>query len=233
MNHHPKFWSAAQIESLRALYPSHSADVVARVIVRSQRSVYAKSAQLGLVKSAEWLASDRSGRIQRGRKDARLKATQFQPGITPWNKGVPGATGLHPNCRATQFKPGRKPEESRNYAPIGTLRLNRDGHLERKVTDDPALVPVRRWTPIYRLVWEAANGPIPAGSMVVFKPGMKTAQLELITLDRLERITRAENARRNSVHRRGPEMSQLYQLKGAIARQVNRIKKHAQEATAP
>ena len=229
MSMHPKFWTPEQLTGLRHLYPHHTADVVARVVGRSMSSVYARAKLLGLAKSAEWLASDRSGRMQRGRTNPGTVSTQFRPGLTPWNKGLLGATGLHPNCRATQFQPGRLPQESRNYAPIGSLRLNADGHLERKVTDDRTLVPARRWQPVYRLAWEAEHGPIPAGHMVVFKPGMKTAELQLITTDRLECITRADNARRNHPRNKHPELARLVQLKGAITRQVNRIQREAQE----
>lgn len=222
-------WTPEQLAGLRHLYPDHTADVVGRVIGRSMASVHAKAAQLGLSKSDAFKASDASGRLRRGRTNPGMVRTQFRPGQQPWNKGLPRSTGLHPNCRATQFKPGRRLEEARNYKPIGTLRLNADGHLERKVTDDPALVPARRWVPVYRLVWEAAHGPIPAGHIVVFRPGLTTAVLELITTERLECITRAENARRNHPKNKSPELARLVQLKGAITRQVNRIHREAQE----
>ena len=118
-----------------------------------------------------------------------------------------------------------------NYVPIGSLRINADGHLERKVTDNPALYPARRWEPVYRHVWEAANGPIPEGHLVIFRPGMKTTKEEEITVDRLECITRAENARRNHPRTRSPELARLVQLKGAITRQVNRINREAEQAS--
>lgn len=223
-------WTEAQLTVLRQFYPDLRADDVAHIIGRTTKSVHQKARQLGIGKSAAFYASQASGRVQRGRQDPAMVATQFKPGLEPWNKGKKGATGLHPNCRKHQFKPGRPAHESRNYQPIGSHRINADGHLERKMTDDPAIVPVRRWTPVYRLVWEAANGPIPDGHLVVFKPGMKTAVLEQITVDRLECITRAENARRNHPRNHSPELMKLYQLKGAITRQVNRITKTAREA---
>lgn len=67
---------------------------------------------------------------------------------------------------------------------------------------------------------------------MVFKPGMKTAVLEEITLDRVECISLAENARRNHPRNKHPEYARLVQLRGAITRQVNRINREAQEATA-
>lgn len=223
-------WTTEQLAALRQLYPDHQAADVARMIGRGTGSVHQKAAQLGLSKSEAFKASDKSGRILRGRKDPRMTATQFRPGLQPWNKGVPGSTGLHPNCQRTQFRKGEMSGAAQhNYVPIGSYRINGDGHLEQKMTDDPALAPTRRWTPVYRLVWERENGPIPQGHMVVFRPGMKTAVLELITTDRLECITRAENARRNHPANRSPELAKLVQLKGAITRQVNRIKQ--QEAT--
>ena len=138
--------------------------------------------------------------------------------------------GQHENCRRTQFKLGRPASESRNYLPVGSYRVNADGHLEQKMNDDPSVPPVRRWSPVYRLVWEAAHGPIPAGHLVCFKHGQQTAVLEQITADRLECITRAELAKRNHPRNRSPELARLVQLKGAITRQVNRIAREAKEA---
>jgi hypothetical protein len=91
------------------------------------------------------------------------------------------------------------------------------------------MYPARRWTPVARLVWKEANGPIPEGHIVVFKPGQRTAQLELITVDRLECIDRAEHARRNHPRSKSPELARLVQLKGAITRQVNRIAREAEQ----
>jgi hypothetical protein len=157
--------------------------------------------------------------------------TRIQPGATPWNKGRPGSTGTQPGCRATQFKKGRPAQDARNYVPIGSLRICADGYLERKLTDDPGVVPARRWVAVHRTVWEAAHGAIPAGHIVVFRLGRKTTDLDKITLDALELLTRAENMRRNSVHSKyPPEVARLVQLRGALTRQINRKAKEAETA---
>ena len=78
-------------------------------------------------------------------------------------------------------------------------------------------------------MWQAACGPIAPGSIVIFKPGQRTAVLANITADRLEMITRAEHARRNHPRSVSPELGRLVQLKGAITRQVNRIAKEHKE----
>lgn len=155
--------------------------------------------------------------------------TQFKPGMVPWNKGKPYRPGGR--SAETWFQKGMPAHHKHNYAPLGSLRVNRDGYLERKMTDDPSLAPARRWVPVHRLVWQEAHGAVPPGMAVVFKPGTRTAELEGIRLECLEMITRRELMLRNSVHRHGPEIAALSQLRGAIARQINRRAK--QEANKP
>lgn len=220
-----KPWTWLEMDVLRRMYPDHSTRAVADLIGRPVDGVYRKAAEMGLTKSEAFNAGTLSGRIKRGRSDPRMVATQFQRGLTPWNKGKHVVAGGR--SAETRFKKGRLPQEARNYCPIGSLRVNRDGHLEQKVTDDPSIYPARRWTPVYRLVWERAHGPIPEKHLVVFKPGMRTTVLELITVDRLECISKAENAARNHWRNKHPELAKLVQLKGAITRQVNRIVREA------
>jgi hypothetical protein len=195
---------------LRDLYPDLLAETVARELGRPVRSIYLKARGLGLRKSADFLTSDRSRRIQRGKHSPAMVASRFQSGMTPWNKGMKGLN--HEGSKATQFKKGEmRGAAQHNYVPIGTLRVSKDGYLERKYTDDPTLAPTRRWVAVHRQVWEQTHGAIP------------------ITPDRLECISRAENARRNHPRSKSPELAKLVQLKGAITRQVNRIAREAQE----
>jgi hypothetical protein len=60
--------------------------------------------------------------------------------------------------------------------------------------------------------------------MIVFNGSRKTTVLEEITVDRLECITPEENAQRNNMWIKDPELAKLYVLKGAITKQVNKIK---------
>lgn len=219
-------WTADSITTLRNLYPNTASDVVAKVIGCSLKAVYYKAHSEGLHKTPAFMASDASGRVQRGKQHPRMLESQFKPGMAPWNKGIPWIAGG--KSHTTRFKPGRPPSSARNYQPIGTLRTSRDGYLERK-TNDTHPVPVRRWVAVHRLVWEEANGPIPARHIVVFKPGTRTAVEAEITADKLECITRAENARRNHPKNKSPELARLVQLKGAITRQVNRINREHTE----
>ncbi|MGI4776905.1 MAG: HNH endonuclease signature motif containing protein [Janthinobacterium lividum] len=224
------FWTDAQLTMLRNLYPDlRGADVAAR-IGRDIGSVHQKAGKLGLKKSEAFKASDLSGRVTRAHQHPSMIASRIQPGATPWNKGQHYVAGGR--SAETRFKAGRPAQEARNYLPIGSLRPSaKDGYLERKLSDDPAIAPARRWVAVHRLVWMEAHGEIPAGHIVAFRPGMRTAVLDEITVDRLECISRAENARRNHPRSKSPELARLVQLKGAITRQVNRITREAQETS--
>lgn len=221
MNRKP--WSDAELALLRECYAGNRADDLAVALGRTLTTVYQKALALGLRKSAEYLATENSGRVQRGKQNEAMKATQFRKGQPAWNKGTKGIVGVQEACRATQFKPGRPAHEARNYQPIGCHRLSKDGYLERKVTDDPGVYPARRWVAVHRIVWESVNGPVPPGHVIVFKPGRKSADLAAITDDALECVSRAELMRRNSYHTNyPPEVARLVQLRGAINRQINK-----------
>lgn len=168
--------------------------------------------------------------IKKGER--RSPATEFKPGSKPWNTGLKGwkAGG---RSAETRFKKGERHGAAvHNYVPIGTLRISKDGYLEQKITDDPVPYPNKRWMAVHRLVWIKHHGPIPPKHIVAFKPGMRTADLALITIDRLQLMSMADNIRRNHWQETlPPEVASLVQLKGAILRQVNRITKASEERT--
>ncbi len=216
-----RFWTDYERAELSRRYPNELTAVIASDIGRTEQQVYYAAHKMGLKKSSEFLSSPESTQFKTGHAP-----TQFKPGLVPWNKGKAGSTGTHPNTQRTQFKAGRRPEEARNYQPIGSVRICKDGHLERKVSDDTTVYPSRRWTGVHRLVWEEANGPIPPGHIVVFRPGMATTDPALITIDRVELITRAELMRRNTRHNLPEEIKELVILKYRITRAINRRFKH-------
>lgn len=215
-------WTPAAIAQLCQLYPMQPCTPIAHALGASEKAVYYKAHALGLKKDPAYYQTETAGRIQRGRNDPRMLASQFKPGFVPWNAGRKGwqAGG---RSVATQFTKGMVP---RNTQPVGSLRIitSNDGvqQLERKIGTTPG-PGNKRWRAVHRLVWEAAHGPVPAGHIVVFKPGQKTLIEAEITLDKVECITRAENAKRNHPRNKSPELAKLYQLKGAITRQINRI----------
>jgi hypothetical protein len=211
------FWTEQEDAILRAAYPDTPTAALAATLGVSVRSLYGRAIRLGLRKSAAYLSGPHACRLRRS--DGIGERNRFAPGMTPWNKGVHFVAGGRSG--ETRFKPGRPASAARNYRPIGSLRLSKDGILERKVTDDPAVYPARRWVAEHRLVWEAAHGLVPAGHLVRFKRGMRTVEPGEITLDRLELVSRAENMARNSVQNYGHEVARAVQLLGALNRKIN------------
>ena len=215
-------WLAEDDATIRALYQTHSAREIGEQLARSTGAVFQRANDLGLRKTRDWIA-DRA-RLAMQNPAHGGHAHQFKPGLSPWNKG----THFHAGGRSveTQFKPGTLQGRALSLRhEIGALRINADGYLDRKINDD--LPMHKRWRAEHTLVWEAANGPLPAGCAIVFKDGDKTH----ITLDNLECITRSELMKRNTLHRHGKEIAQLVQLRGALQRQINRRANGNQPAT--
>lgn len=212
-------WTPEELRVMVEQFANTRTDEIAAKLGRTYRQVAMKAWCLGLRKSAEYLVGPDAHRFD-GKKGA---GTRFQAGLTPWNKGKSGTTGLHENCRATQYGPGNMPH---TWKPVGTERID-DGILMRKVSD--TRVKKVDWQPVHVLVWSAANGPVPEGHVVIFRPGCKTAIAEEITADRLECVSRADLMRRNSFLRFGQDIAKAIQLRGAITRQINQRAKHEQQ----
>jgi hypothetical protein len=211
-------WRPEYVEFVRKHFADSRTADIATALGCTYSAVAQKAAAMGLKKSEAYLASEAACRLGRGQGGA----TRFQKGQPAWNKGVKGVVGVQEACRATQFKKGRPAHEARNYLPIGSLRVCKDGYLERKISDDPSIAPARRWVAVHRLVWAEAHGEIPQGHLVRFKRGMSTTDPEQITVDRLECVSRAEHMRTHTYHQYGPEVAQVVQLRGAISRQINK-----------
>lgn len=218
-----KRWTAEDDAQVIALYPDMLTADLAALLGRKVHSVYQAAARLKVSKSDAFNTSEASGRVLKGKAEIGLSG-RFRKGHETWNKGTHFVAGGR--SAQTRFRKGQAPH---NEQPIGALRISGDKQLERKMNNNKGANHVR-WIPVSRLVWEAANGKVPPNHIVVFKPGMRTTELDAITLDKLECVTRSENARRNSTWRHGRVMGSLYQLKGAITRQVNRIKKQTEES---
>lgn len=219
-----RHFTAAEDSVLRKRYPDEKTSDIARDMGRPLHAVHGRAKRLGLSKSPAFYASDKANRIQRGIAPGAVRH-QFPKGHVPANKGTrrPGlAIG---RMGETQFKKGRPAHEAANYVPIGTEKFDPKRKVVlRKVTDDPSLFPVKRWRPVHVIVWEAANGPVPAGHIVVFKRGQKTLVVNDITTDRLELVTLAENMRRNSYHNNYPkEVGQAIYAKTLLTRAINRV----------
>lgn len=207
-----KPWSAEEEAKLRALFPSTPTQQLTSVFGRSVTAINNKAQLLGIKRTEAFKAAVReqsSIRCKALAEKGTGKQYQFQPGLTPWNKGK---KFVHPEGpKKTYFKPGHIPH---NHKPIGTVRLNKTGYLEQKTE--------RGWEPYQRVFWEKTHGPVPKGYVVSFKSRVPLTNADDITLDKLELVSKRDILLQNS-GQQTPELWRLYQLKGAINRQRNRI----------
>lgn len=201
-------WTDAERETVLRLFPDHSADEIARIINRSTRSVHQATRAAGLKKSPEWIAQ--RARERALQPDHGGRKTQFTKGFKPWNAGTAGQGVMKPN--SGNFKKGHRPQ---TWRPIGSNRVSKEGYLQRKTADTG--VTRRDYVPVHHLVWRMHGRIVPRGHALTFIDG-NPANLDI---NNLRLLTRAELMARNSVHRHGPEIAQLSQLKGAIRRQIN------------
>lgn len=206
-------WTPEMEARLIELYATHSGPEIAAALGLDLKQIQYKTQKLGLRKSREWIAA----RARQAMLDPnhRARRSQFQAGQQAWNKGTHYAAGGR--SAETRFKKGhRGGKAAQLYQPIGTERISKDGYLERKIHDGLPLQ--RRWRAVHLLVWEAANGPLPAGHAVCFRDGNKRN----IALDNLELVSRADLMRRNTVHNLPKEVAINVQLLGALKRQLNK-----------
>lgn len=153
-------WLAADDAMLRALYPDTKAEDAARQLGRSLTSVYARAKELGLRKSASFLASESAGRVRKG--EPRGAATRFAKGHAPANKGTRRPGFAPGRMRETQFRGG---QSSWNEHPIGAERII-GGYHWTKISDTPRVVWTKNWRQTHVLRWEADRGPLPKGMIL-------------------------------------------------------------------
>lgn len=217
-------WTDAEDEQLRKRYAKELAETIALDIGHTRSSVCQRARALGLKKPAAWVASTTRNRWSEGRHEGSRRG-HFQKGQSAHNKGIRRPGWAPGRMAVTQFKKGEMHGAAQhNYVPIGTEKVEpKRNVLLRKITDDPAMVPAQRWRAVHVLVWEAVHGPVPEGSIVVFRPGLKTFKAEEITIDRLDLVTRAENMQRNTLHRFPRELRDAMRLVGRVKRQARRL----------
>lgn len=208
-------WAPADDQVLRDMYPDTLTCVIAEKLGRKIGTVYARAKFLGLRKSDAFQRSEKSGRTLPGH---RRVAGQFAKGHQSWNKGTHFCAGGR--SAETRFGKGHKPH---TWVPVGTETM-RSGYLARKVSDDKT--PSRlNWRFVHVLTWEAAHGPVPQSYAVTFINGNSAD----IRLENLELVPRSELMNRNTLHNYGKEVASLYQLKGAITRQINKRGRHEKQ----
>jgi hypothetical protein len=226
-----KYFTPAEDELLRQRYPHEITDKIAADMGRPVSSIHGHASRLGLKKTAAAMLECLRESGRRGSRHPNSIAQRIQPGNVPLNKGTRRPGYFAGRMRDTMFKKGQAP---RNWLPIGTVVMNCDGYLQRKMREPGGgFRGGQCWALEHARIWKEAHGPIPAGHIVVFKDRDKRN----VKLDNLELITLAENMRRNNIHvRRPPELKSaiyaLIHLKRSMTMREKREKRHAGEKQA-
>ena len=191
---------------IRERYPFEPTKKIADDLGLSESSVYNRAFAMGVKKDPVYLRSTQYPPGYLGGK-----ATQFQKGQAPPNKGQKMSKDLYQKVAKTMFKKGSKPM---NTQPIGTIHQRKDtgGKMYQyiKLSDS-------NWQLLNRYTWELHNGPIPKGMVVVYKDGNYLNN----DINNLLMITKKENMARNTIQRLPKELQQVMRLKCKLIKKIN------------
>ena len=208
-------WTAEQLFTLGQRYANTPTEDLAAVLGLTIEQVYRKARFLDLKKSDEYTRASLE-QLSKNLNESG-KRHQFPKGHKPWNDGL---KGIQTGGVETRFKKGQVPH---TWVPVGSFRVL-DGYLYEKLTEEPGAYN-KRWFAVHRTLWEQANGPVPEGSCLTFKPGRKSIVLEEITLDALELVSRRELLARNSIVNMPKPLADLVRARGLLTRAINRKSK--------
>ncbi|MFC3788334.1 HNH endonuclease signature motif containing protein [Paenibacillus sp. GCM10012307] len=141
---------------------------------------------------------------------------RFQKGSTPANKGTKGLYNVGGN--RTSFKPGQR---ALNYKPVGSERIDEDGYILIKVSDDGPWH--KRWRHKHKVVWESEYGPLPKGHAIIFADQNKCN----MNLDNLILVSRSQLGimNRNGLIRNDADLTKTGIIMADIYRKIGERKR--------
>jgi hypothetical protein len=214
-----KKWTTEMENILREKYPVMRTDKLAELLGVSKYTIYNHAYALGLKKSEAFLRSPECGRLIKGMTREAGINTQFKKGHSSHNKGKKQTEYMTAEqierTKHTRFKKGNLPGNTLHDGAITIRRHKRDGRFYKWIR-----IGLAKWVAYQRYQWEQAYGPIPKGHNVQFRDG-DTLNCELSNLYLISRADQMKNE--NSYHARYPELRTLFQLKGALKRQINKV----------
>ena len=133
------------------VYPPEQVDfLIANREMPRRDLAQAFNARFGTEKTADVIKGFCS---RRGIKTGRTG--RFEKGNLPYNTGTKGLKV----GSSTSFKKGNRPK---NWRPVGSERINVEGYVEIKTVEP------RTWKYKHVEIWQAINGPVPKGHVIIF-----------------------------------------------------------------
>ncbi len=157
---------------------------------------------------------------------------QFEKGRVSPNKGKKcpeGTMGRHPNARRTQFKKG---QPAPNAHKLGDERIRSDGYIEVMVAGaNPYTGAPRRYVFKHRLLWEDANGPLPAGyalkCLSVDKTDCDPSNWEPVERGLLALLNGGHRGKRLGYDEAPPELRPLVMTQAKLRHQLGKVRRSA------
>jgi len=162
------------------------------------------SAELAQMASEHFGMEITQPQIRAYKKNHKLRSGidfRYKKGQPSHNKGKHVSPEQRAIMERTMFKPGSVPA---NTMPVGTVVTNTEGYKLVKVCEEGRQRD--KWKFLHRQVWEAANGPVPDGCMIIFRDGDNSN----CDLDNLRCVTKAVHLEmvRNGYRFSDPELTE-------------------------
>jgi hypothetical protein len=199
-------WTQEELKFLKARYPDSLSKDIAEALKRPLCSVYGKAYMLGLSKSESFISSDKSQRLT---GCSGIK-TRFVKGQKPWNKGI--KMPICDEAARYQYPKGHLPHNTKEDGCISERR-DINGNVYKWIR-----VGLSKWVMLHVKNWVDANGPVPAGYVVVFK-NAKIPDRENIT--NLELITRQELMSRNTLRQWPEDLQKTIKALNKLKKSIN------------
>lgn len=205
-----KRWTQAEKAYITEHYANTLTADIAKALNRSEKSIYGFAFNNKLLKSRAFVKERCREQMKH---NGRAKMWQFRKNHEAWNKGLP-VTII--GSKATQFKKGQKPHNTKADGVITLRRDKASGKYYQYIR-----IAESKWKPLHVHMWEQVNGRVPNKTLIVFKD----KNTMNCTIENLEAITQAENARRNSIMRYPREVRELLHLNSKLKRKIRKYEK--------
>ena len=203
--------TSKQVEEIVRLYPDLTTAEIARRYGTTLTNVYKTAQRYGVKKSASFLSSPKSGRIQKGER--KSETTEFKKGGVPWTKGKRESEiyrSKESMKKVNRWKKGHKPYCTKHDGAI-TVRMLYNGVKYKFIR-----LAENRWEFLHRHIWIQHYGVIQKGYNIVFKD---RDQMNC-SIENLECVSNAELGERNSMWKYPLELQRAIKTKNKIFKKL-------------